>query len=440
MPYLTPQDIPESDDCRSLSIPASSEWLALFGGALTTFLYAYNWEQTTGIGVDETIAKMREIIDGFYEGCVTCDLPGGYANIRIRSDGKLEQLVNGEYVEPTGDYVIPPPEAREGGSEADQMCLAAKNAVNVLEMVYESLSESWASELSEDQAIIALIAALVAAVGFAFAPIVWALVTPLLFFFGLVYKALDYITADLWDEDFTQKLECLFLNCAQNDAGVVTFDWSCIEDGLQGLATEGGFNELQTRLNLQIGYILMFIGGVDALNLAARTTDITNDDCSDCDRVWGRRMDFTLDDWGFAAVVDPVNGGTVGSYSAGVGFVTRYYPAGGADISLQTARTWSPASPVQCIRLTVSIDEYYGSPAGIYVRTAEYEGTVFYSEGFINEAGENVYLIDASDSNGGYNFQLYNLGNLSCTLIMAEMWGTGDPPDVGVAIFDPPPC
>jgi len=293
VPYITPQDIPESDDCRFLSIPASPEWLALFGGALTAFLYPYNWEQTTGITVDETIAKMREIIDGFYEGCATCDLPGGYKVIRITPDGHIEVLEDGEYVTPTeGDYYLPPPDAREGGTPEDQICLAAKNAVNVLNLLYESLSDSWAAELTVDEAIIAFIGAISTAALFALIPITWALVIPLIAFFWLVYKALAYLTADLWTEEYTNKLICLFVQCASNDDGVVTFDWSCLEDGLNQLATEGGFNEVQTRLNLQIGYILQFIGGIDALNLAARTTDITNDDCLFCEGCV--RYDFTL--------------------------------------------------------------------------------------------------------------------------------------------------
>lgn len=312
MPYLTPPSIPEETDCRSLLIPASPQWLALFGGALTTFLYAYNWEQTTGITVDETIAKMREIIDGFYDGCPQCTIPGGYRVVRINSVGKLEVLDNGEYVEPAdGDYYIPPPEARTDGTPDDQICLAAKNAVNVLNILYESLSDSWAAELDTDAAILALITAFVAAVGFAIAPIVWAIAIPLIAFFGIVYRALAYLTADIWDVDFTDKLICLFVDCATNTDGVVTFDFLCIQDKLNALATDGGFNEVQARLNLQIGYILQFIGGIDALNLAARTTDITNDDCSFCDDCLV--FDFRENDGGWVA-------DTYGTWVAGEGW------------------------------------------------------------------------------------------------------------------------
>lgn len=440
MPYLTPDEIPEESDCRSLFIPASPEWLAIFSGALTELTKTWNWEQGGAVTVSEAVALCQSIIAAYYDGCVSCELPGGGKIIRIGNHGQLEELVDGAWVPPTGDYVIPPPEAREGGDSLDQNCLAAKNAANVLRQLYESLSESWAAELTADEALVAFIAALVAIVGFAFAPITFAIAAFLFVIFEAAFEALEFVTADLWDESFTDQMVCILLGCAENNAGVVTFDWDCLNAAFTRQANDFSLTDEQLRLYIQIGYIMYFIGGTDGLNLAGGTTEITDDSCDDCDNVWGRKMDFRLSDWGFAAVADPVNGGTVGSYSSGVGFVTRYYPAGGDDISLQTARTWTPASPVTCIRLTVAIDEYYGSPAGIYVRTAEYEGTVFYNTNFINEAGENVYLIAASDSNGGYNFQLYNLGSMSCTLIMAEIWGTGAPPEVGTATFEAPPC
>lgn len=333
MPYLTPPDLPEGDDCRPLFIPASTDWLALFGGALTELTKAYNWEDSGGLSIDDTLAKMNDIINQWYaEVCSTaCELPGGYRVIRVNADGHLEQIGDdGEWTPTTDDYEIPPPEAREGGTEDDQKCLAAKNAANVLEALYESLSDSWASELSTDEAILAFIAVLVAQVGFAFAPIVWAIVIPLLAFFALVYEALAYLTADLWDEDFTQKLECMLLNCASDDAGVVTFDYQCVQDHLYALATEDGFNELQTRLNLQLAYILQFIGGIDALNLAGATTAITDDDCDFCVGDWCCRQDFEVTDAGWE--VNPAI--PIGAWTMGTGWHDASNPGGGRLLEL----------------------------------------------------------------------------------------------------------
>jgi len=306
VPYLTPQDLPEDDDCRPLSIPANSEWLALFGGALTELTKTWNWEYSGGLTVAATVDKMNEIINNWYTvPCAACTIPGGYRVIRITADGHIEELnESGDWQEGTDDYYIPPPEAREGGEPQDQICLAAKNAVNVLNILYESLSDSWAEELSVDDAVLAFIAAIVAAVGFAFAPIIWAVVIPLIAFFTLVYRLLEYLTADLWTTDFTDKLVCLFRDCASNDDGVVTFDFQCLQDGLNGLAITPVFTETQARLNIQLAYIVNFIGGIDSLNLAGRTTAITDDDCDDC--AWCYLFDFTVDDGNFELVAsDP---------------------------------------------------------------------------------------------------------------------------------------
>jgi len=299
VPFLTPQELPEDDNCRPLSIPANSEWLALFGGALTELTLRWNWEYSGGLTVDETLAKMNEIINNWYTvPCAACTIPGGYRVIRITADGHIEELnESGDWQPGTDDYYIPPPESREGGEPTDQICLAAKNAVNVLNLLYESLSDSWSAELSVDDAVLAFIAVIVAAVGFAFAPIIWAVVIPLIAFFEVVYRLLEYLTADLWDEDFTDKLVCLFKDCASNDAGVVTFDFQCLQDGLNGLAITPVFTETQARLNIQLAYIINFIGGIDSLNLAGRTTAITDDNCDDC--VWCIEYDFELTDGGF---------------------------------------------------------------------------------------------------------------------------------------------
>jgi len=284
VPFITPQDIPESDDCRSLSIPASSEWLALFGGALTEFLYSYNWEQTTGITVDETIAKMREIVNGFYDGCAPCTYEGGLRIIRIGIGGHLEELGDdGTWGEPSGDYVIPAPEAREGGTPTDQICLASKNAANVLKILYESWTESWASELTLDEAIVAAIGALVAIPAFfLFAPIAGAIALAIAGFLEIMFEAIEFLTADLWDEAFTNEIVCLFQSCATNTDGVVTFGWSCLNDAINARIDSFALTDEQLRLYGQIGYLMYFIGGTDGVNLAGSTTAITDDNCDFC--------------------------------------------------------------------------------------------------------------------------------------------------------------
>jgi len=325
MPYLTPQELPEEDACRPLFIPADSEWLALFGGALTELTKSWNWEYSGGLTVDETIDKVNEILNTWYEGCTACTLPGGGSAIRIRSDGRLEELLpDGSWGEPTGDYVIPPPEAREGGTSTDQKCLAAANAANVLQQLYESLADSFAEDLDEAEAVTDMIAVLIVLVGFEFAPIAFALATFLIAIFRIAYRAIEFITADLWDETFTEQLKCILFNCATNDAGVVTFDWECFNDALYEQLNDFSLTGDQLRLYGQIQIILQIIGGVDALNLAGATTAITDDNCDDCDDTWCKHWDFTVEDGGFTA-------GTYGVWTSGVGWESTN-AGGGAEI------------------------------------------------------------------------------------------------------------
>ena len=284
MPWLTPDSIPEDDDCRPLFIPANSVWLALVSGALTELTQKYNWEKFGTLSVDETVAQMQIIVDGYYNtACLNCTFPDGGAIIRINQHGVLQQLDgSGNWTEPTGDYVIPPPDARSGGTSVNQNCLAAKNATNVLKELYTNLSMSFASNLSAAEAATSFVGALVALIGFEFAPITTGIVIFFEAVFQLLYQALAYITADLWTDAFTNQLTCFLLACAVNTAGVVTFDWDCFVAKLNSTTDEFGLSEVQLRLYLQVSYLLYFIGGVSGLNLAGGTTAITDDDCSDC--------------------------------------------------------------------------------------------------------------------------------------------------------------
>lgn len=312
MPYLTPQELPETDICRSLSIPDNTEWLAFFGGVLTELTKTYNWEFSGGLTVAETVDKMQDIVDAYYASiCEGCTLPGGGKIIRIGAHGHIEQLDDsGAWGDPTGDYVIPPPDARTGGTAADQNCLAAKNATNVLEQLYENLAESWDAHLSEAEAGTEFIGLVVGLVGFEFAPITFGVVAFFLALFGALYAALEYLGSDLWDAAFTNQMTCFLVDCASNDAGVVTFDWDCLMTRLNSLTDSFGLTELQIRLYLQVTFMLYFIGGIDGLNLAARTTDITNDDCSACDVEWCYEFLFELGEQGWTAVSPTTYSGT----------------------------------------------------------------------------------------------------------------------------------
>jgi len=329
VPYLTPQELPEDDDCRPLSIPANSEWLALFGGALTELTKTWNWEYSGGLTIAETVAKMNEIIDNWYTvPCAACTTPGGYRVVRINSDGQIEQLNDeGEWEPATDEYYIPPPEAREGGTEADQICLAAKNAVNVLAQVYEAWSDAWSSELSTDEIILAGIAIFIALVGFAIAPITWAIAAFLYVIFEGAFKVLEYATADLWDANFTDVMVCILRNCASNDGGVVTFDWNCLNDAIDAQVQIVTLTDEQLRLFAQVGYLMYFIGGTDGLNLAGATTAITDDNCDECG--WCIEVDFREVDGGLYPFAN--ENGDYATWISGEGWRSRYFPPPGND-------------------------------------------------------------------------------------------------------------
>jgi len=295
MPYLTPQDLPEDDDCRPLFIPASTEWLALFAGALTELTKRYNWEDSGGLSIDDTLDEVNAILDLWYAGCTDCELPEGGSLIRIGIDGHPQQLIDGEWAEPTGDYEIPAVPEREGGTSVDQTCLAAKNAANVLQLLYENLSDSFGAELDAAEALTAVIATVVEIIGIWAGGITFAIGQTALAAFAILYQLLEFVIADLWTPDFTTQLECILVGCATNDAGVVTFDWDCFQNALLSDTNDYSLTGEQLRLYLQILAILGFIGGVDALNQAGATTAITEGECA-CGYCY--HFDFSEDDYG----------------------------------------------------------------------------------------------------------------------------------------------
>jgi len=299
MPYLTPDSIPEDDDCRPLSIPASSEWLAIVSGALTELTKTWNWAQAGAVTVDEAVARMQLMIDGYYEGCAfDCDVGGGLPPFRLNSAGEIEQLVNGEWVEPTGDYTIPPVPEREEPTEQERLCLAAANAANVLEQLYENVTDSFNEDRTLEEAIGALLA-LIAIKFFWLAPIAAGLLLLALAAMEIVYLLVEFFGADLWTSEFTDALVCILYACAVDNAGVVTFDYQCVQRGLSTTLEHPDLDAAQLRLLIQISYLLGVIGGVDALNHAGATTEISVADCEGCGRLWCRISDWLVETDGY---------------------------------------------------------------------------------------------------------------------------------------------
>lgn len=322
MPWLTPPDLPESDDCRSLSIPASAEWLALFGGALTELTQPWNWQDSGGLTVSETIDKMQEIIDAWYAGGCDCELPGGGKIIRLGVDGQIQELIDGEWQEPTGDYELPTTPAREEETAIERRCAAAENAAAIFEDFYEQVSDAFNDGLNTALAIDVLAnraATLLGATGFGLA--VASLIQIATIIFGLFYALFEFIGADLWTEEFNDKFKCVLYECSGNDGDVVHFDYQCILDKLANV-TSITLDLSEVRLFGQIWYLMSWIGS-QGLDAAGATTSVTEFDCEGCEQTWAELIDFRISDYGF--FVDVVSGMDQGEYVAGVGFRTTYF-------------------------------------------------------------------------------------------------------------------
>lgn len=316
MPYLTPDELPETDDCRSLLIPASTDWLAIVSGALTELTKTYNWEQGGSVTVDEAVARMELMIEQYYAGCEPCTLPGGVKIIRIGEGGLIEELIGDEWLPPEGDYELPPTPERDEPTPEERLCAAAANASNVLMLAYEDVSDSFNDGLATAAAIaslVALLATLLGSTGFGLA--IAALIAIALIIFNVFYSVMEYVTADLWTTDFNDKMICVLRECALEEGDVVHFDFQCVIDKLAN-ATSLTLDMEEVRLFGQIYYLLGWLGS-QGLDAAGATTAIIDPVCEDCSDDWCFTFDLTEVDADGSPLT--VNGCTA-SYSGGVGW------------------------------------------------------------------------------------------------------------------------
>jgi len=363
MPYLTPEEIPESTTCRALLIPASSDWLAIVSGALTELVKTWNWAQEGSVTVAEAVAAMESMVAAYYDDpCASCELPGGYPVFRLGSDGRVEQLVDGEWVPPEGEYEIPTTPARTEPDPEDRRCLAAANAANVLEQLYESLADSYDEDKTLEEAVGVMIG-LLATYFFWAAPIAAGLALLSLAAMEIVYLLIEIFGADLWDADFTETLKCILYECSLTDESeVVTFDYLCVSERLNSTLSHIDLNAEQLRLLAQLSYILSIIGGADALNAAGATTEIEEAVCSDCNDDWCFTFDLTLTNAGASAYTE---NGCTATYDSGVGWKATLGSgcAGAGGVSVLAAINMSFASTY--IRRVVVVGTSSGRSNGV---------------------------------------------------------------------------
>lgn len=324
--FLTPPDEGSGVTCRTLRTPSDKLWLGVFNSALLTLLDTWRWEQVndTDLTPDEAVAICQQILTAFWETseCDTCLQPGGMAIIGFDEFGAFKMLEGGEWVNPTGDYTVPPIPPREGGTDSDKQCLAAANAANVLKILYEQLADDYANDLSTAEAISNLVTAIALIIGAWLGFAIAAVIAIYRIMFQVVYETIEFVTADYWTEEFTDKLQCALLACSAVDGeGVVTFNMECLvkeiaetTNVLDNPAFVLLFGQVQAMLN---------IIGTDGLNAAGGTTAISSADCEYCDNEWCYSFDLAASAGGWTIVT--------GSFSSGTGIVAVDVYDSGAD-------------------------------------------------------------------------------------------------------------
>lgn len=325
--FLTPSEVPEEVVCRTIKVPNSLEWLGIFNAVLLAGTYYYNWSDDidTHMTREEAAAAYTVIFNEYLTAAMDCDictLPTGGSLVRQSGFGRFQMLDNGEWGEPTGDYALPPLNARTEPTNDEKRCLGAANAANVYQMLYEALADEYAE--NHDLALFFL--AIGVSISLIFLPPLGLLAASFLEIATILvaegFGAFAFLTADVWDSEFTDVFKCLlYENASVDGSGVVTFDFAqVVNDVANTMSLSFDDPTLQkARLALQLGTILQYTGA-DGLNYAASTTAITDADCDECGE-WGVEWLLADEDAAFGTYSD--DWGVHAIYTSGVGWEAR---------------------------------------------------------------------------------------------------------------------
>jgi hypothetical protein len=299
--WLTPNSGAVEFICRPVLIPRDDTlaFLAAVNGALLDLTKEWNWEEFGDLTPAEAAAAMLEMYTTYtLEGCceVGCFLPGTDTPIfRIGVGGHIEQLSNGAWVTPFGDYELPPVEARTDPTPEERICLAAANAANVLEQTYETMIDAYNTDIDPFFGVTTMATSLAGTIAVALGLVTAGLALVVIGVFEVFYQTFQYLTDDVWDADFLEAVKCALVTAATDDAGIVTFDYDTFMNTLsEQVDLLGGDVELK-RFG-QVWYMMQFLGE-DGLNLAGNTTAITSADCTHCDETC-YLLRFTITDGG----------------------------------------------------------------------------------------------------------------------------------------------
>lgn len=398
MPYLTLEEIPEGRLCRPLFIPDDGDWLALFGGALTELTKVWNYQQFGALTPEEMAEACELIITDWYEGaCGTCELPDGDPIMQLGENGEFLVLENGEWVEPTGDYAVPSPSARGESTAEERRCLASANAENALKLIYEEVTDIYGQHLALVESVVEVGVFIAALINPAVGLTVKALALVALGVWRYAFDLAEFVTADLWNTDFTNSIRCILFRQSNDDAGVVTFDFDAVNAELVNEINFFDPTFASFALAGQVRWLLSQIGA-GGLNLAGTGTAITSFDCDVCDTCTGTSVNFTTSDEDFATDewdTHPAAGSYgsgpwgVGWYATTTGGANRIGIAGaianacGRGIQMNVNFSGGmPFAPTVYVRVTT----------GLQIKTAQWTPGVGPNTALWNEGGS---IIDA---------------------------------------------
>lgn len=279
--FPTPNFIPADGGYIVFRMPRDNEWSGLILGAAQLLSEAWAWYQWGDMTPEEAAEAFRVIVNEAPMNVCGGTLPGGSPPFRVNENGEIEQLVDEEWVEPEGAYELPPTPPRTEPTAEDRRCNAAANAAYVLKTLYEVLTDAFASGLTTAEAITNFVAEVALLLGAPFAEVVAPLVAIARLLFQVLYEVVEFISADLWTEEFDDKIKCYLYECSNDSGEVVHFDLPCFLDRYAAeTEIDIGFAEL--RLFGQITYMLNFIGA-QGLDAAGATTEIEGAECDDCE-------------------------------------------------------------------------------------------------------------------------------------------------------------
>ena len=219
---------------------------------------------------------------------------------------------------PTGDPTYDgrehaPPPAPRGGSETDNKCTAAANAVNTLLALHATVARL----ISVPDALTIAVAVAGLLISLLFIPIAVGIIVAIIAGGAMtIFAALTY--GD-FDSTVQHDLQCI-LDCNATDTdGVVTFNFDAVKSAV-------GDNIEALNIWAAIDKYLDIIGE-SGLNLAGATTAITSADCSDCGceepDTWSKTWDWQTTD--YSGETDTTI--SIGAWVSGQGIESADVPA-----------------------------------------------------------------------------------------------------------------